>query len=313
VAGSSALAAIPYHTFPTLVKVGSFEVRTFGLMVGLGVLIGALLAARYAESFGVDREQTYSLATRLVVAGVIGARITWDISHWDQIHSPLDLIAVWNGGLQFSGGFVAAVLVGLPTFRAWPRLTRWRMLDGYALGLTIGLAFGRVGCTSVGEHFGSTWGAGWFPFMVRFDGGTVREPELGGRRLVEGTVFHNVSIYELVILLVLFGVLWRLLHRRRPAVVTPGTGIGLFCALYGAARFGTDFLRVNDETVLGLTGAQYLMLAVLAAAAWILLRVRPKNADLLAAEGDEGDEAAGAGGDGDEAEAPGAPEPAADA
>ncbi len=278
----AAVAAIPYHTFPTVVEVGTFEVRTFGLMVGLGVMVGAWVAARYGEQFGVERERTYALATRLVVAGVIGARITWDISHWDQIQSPLDLIAVWNGGLQFSGGFVAAVGVGVPTFRSWPRLTRWRMLDGYALGLTIGLAFGRVGCTSVGEHFGSTWGAGWFPLMVRYEGGSVREPRLGQRPLSEGVVFHNVSLYELVILLGLFAVLWRLLHRR-PAV-TPGVGIGSFCALYGVARFSTDFLRINDDTVFGLTGAQYLTLVVLAAAAWILMRVRPRNAELVSDE-----------------------------
>jgi phosphatidylglycerol:prolipoprotein diacylglycerol transferase len=236
-------------------------------MVGLGVLIGAWVAARYIEQHtGVVRDETYRLATRLVVFGVIGARITWDLSHTNQINTPLDVIAVWKGGLQFSGGFIAAVLVGFPTFRKWTRGVRWSNLDGYAYGLTLGLAFGRVGCTSVGEHFG--WQSN-FLLAVDFRGGTTREPALIGQ------TFHNTAIYELVYLLVLFGIL-SLVVRRRPS---PGTIMGIFCLYYGAARFLSDFLRVNDKTVWpGLTGAQYLMVLVFLAGVWISTSVRRATA-----------------------------------
>ena len=265
------LAVIPYETFPKI-TLGPIELRTFGVMVGLGVLIGAWLAARYIEQHtGVVRDDTYRLATRLVVAGVIGARITWDLSHTNQIHSVLDVIAVWKGGLQFSGGFIAAVIVGLPTFRTWTRAVRWSNLDGYAYGLTLGLAFGRVGCTSVGEHFGSHsswWGA------VEYRGGTVREDFLGSERLVVGATFHNTAIYELVYLLVLFGILTWII-RRRPA---PGTVMGIFCLYYGVARGLSDFLRVNDKTVIGLTGAQWMCVLLVPTGIWILTRVRRATA-----------------------------------
>ena len=259
------LAVIPYETFPKI-TLGPFELRTFGVMVGLGVLVGAWLAARYIEEHtGVSRDDTYRLATRLVVAGVVGARITWDLSHANQIHSPLDVIAVWKGGLQFSGGFIAAVLVGLPTFRTWTRLVRWSNLDGYAYGLTLGLAFGRVGCTSVGEHFGSH--SSWL-LAVEFRGGSTREPA------VVGETFHNTAIYELLYLLVLVGILTWVI-RRKPV---PGTVMGVFCLYYGLARFLSDFLRVNDKTVVGLTGAQWLMILVFVAGVWIFRRVRRVNA-----------------------------------
>jgi phosphatidylglycerol:prolipoprotein diacylglycerol transferase len=269
------LAAIPYETFPTI-DLGLFELRTFGLMVGLGVLVGAVVAARYCERWGITRDETYALATRMVIAGVIGARLTWVATHWDQIDTPLDVIAIWEGGLQFSGGFAAAVVVGFPTFRTWSRLTRWRSLDGYALGLTLGLAFGRVGCYSVGEHLG---GPTSFFLATEYRGGSTREgpPPIG-------EVIHNTSLYELVHLLVLFGLLWWLL-RRRPAA-TPGTAIGAFCLWYGVARFLTDFLREYDETQLGLTGAQWMMLLVIAAGVWILGWVRRRNAALVSSEPD---------------------------
>lgn len=264
-------AAIPYETFPTI-DLGLFELRTFGLMVGIGVLLGAVVAARYCERWGIAREDTYSLATRMVIAGVIGARLTWVATHWEAIDGPVDVIAIWEGGLQFSGGFAAAVILGFPSFRRWSRLTRWRALDGYALGLTIGLAIGRVGCYSVGEHLG---GATSFFLGTEYRGGSTRE----GPPAV-GEVIHNTALYELIHLLVLFGLLWLLLRPRSEG--TPGTAIGIFCLWYGVARFSTDFLREYDEIRLGLTGAQWMMFLVVAAGVWIFGWVRRRNAALEA-------------------------------
>lgn len=297
------LAAIPYTTFPS-VEIGPLTIRTFGTLVGLGVLIGAWVAARYVEQFGVEREDTYRLATRLVVAGMIGSRVTWVISHWDQIDSPIDTIAVWDGGLQFSGGFIAAVLIGLPTFRKWSPALRWRNIDGYAYGLTIGLAIGRIGCYSVGEHFG---GQSDFFLANRYDGGNVQEHFIGDVPLVEGMTFHNTSLYEFLHLIVLFGLLWFLRDRarRRGTELPPGTLVGIFTIWYGLGRFVTDFTRVNDNTVLGLTGAQFMTLAMVPAGLWILFRVRHLVAPLAVDSGEVG-EAAGADepadGDGDEDE-----------
>jgi phosphatidylglycerol:prolipoprotein diacylglycerol transferase len=262
------LAVIPYTTFPTI-DLGLFQLRTFGLMVGIGVLLGAFLAGRYMEArAGISREESYRMATVLVVAGVVGARLTWDISHWSQIGSPLDLIAVWQGGLQFSGGFLGAILFGVPFFRRWGRRTRWIALDGYAYGLSLGLAIGRIGCISVGEHFGRRSD---FLLAVRYDGGPVRESLIGTEELVPGMTFHNTAVYELLYLLVIFGVLNVLLRRK----VGPSVLMGTFCLLYAVSRFLTDFVRVNDKQLLGLTGAQYLMLGIAAASLWIFLRVRP--------------------------------------
>jgi phosphatidylglycerol---prolipoprotein diacylglyceryl transferase len=276
------LAAIPYTTFPTI-EVGPLTIRTFGLMVAIGVVLGAWIAARYIESHaGLQREETYRMATRLVVAGLIGARITYVLSHWESVESPVDIIAVWEGGLQFSGGFLGAIIFGLPFFRRWDKRTRWVALDGYALGLAIGLAIGRIGCYSVGEHFGRTTS---FFLGVRYDGGSTREglgdlyPTAGDLQANGvGTVFHQTALYELLYLLVLFGVLGLLLLRKPPLA----TMIAVFCFVYGVCRFWSDSLRVNDERILGLTGAQYFSAGLVLASVWIWFKVRPSLRGLTA-------------------------------
>jgi len=89
----------------------------------------------------------------------------------------------------------------------------------------------------------------------------------------------------LLFLLVLFGIM-TLLMRRRPA---PATLIGLFCLYYGIARGLSDFLRVNDKTVAGLTGAQWMCVLLIPTGIWILTRVRRATA---AGESDGDEEAA---------------------
>lgn len=267
----SALAAIPYTTFPTI-ELGPVTLRTFGLMVALGVVLGITVAARLGEEAGRPADETINLGVKLVVAGVVGSRVTWVLTHLDQVDSPVDLIAVWEGGLQFSGGFVAAVLLGLPTFLRWDRLTRWRMLDRVILGLALGLAVGRIGCYAVGEHLG---GLTSFPLASRYDGGATREGNGGDGRLLEvGDVVHNTSLYEMLHVFALAAVLWWLIRRR----TTPGTALGVFLLWYGAARFGTDFLRAYDDTVAGLTGAQLMCLVLVPVGVWVLVRVRPRIA-----------------------------------
>ena len=284
------LAGISYTTFPEI-TLGPLTLRTFGLMVGIGVVVGAWLAARVIEAWtGTSRDETYALATKMVVAGIVGSRITWVLSHLDEIDSPIDVIAVWEGGLQFSGGFIAAIIFGFPTFRKWTRQVRWKSLDGYAYGLTAGLAIGRIGCYSVGEHFGSTTS---FFLGTTYQGGSTREGlagtafetatqlELNG----VGTTFHQTALYEFLYLAVLFAVFSYLIYgRSKPP--KPATIMAIFCFYYGVMRFLSDSLRVNDETVLGMTGAQYMCLALIPTSLWVWFRVRPT----LAADEDAPDD-----------------------
>jgi phosphatidylglycerol:prolipoprotein diacylglycerol transferase len=285
------LASIPYTTFPDI-ELGPLTLRTFGLMVALGVLIGARLGSDYGERFGINREDTYRTGTLMVLAGIIGSRLTWAATHTESIHNPVDVIAIWRGGIQFSGGFIAALIVGMPMFRKWARVQRWHVLNGYAWGLTIGVAIGRIGCYSVGEHFGRQSD---FFLATRYDGGEVREPFLGDTPLVPGMTFHNTALYECLLMFGLFIVMTGMIlwARRKGTEVLPGTLVAVFMLWAGISRFYTDSLRVNDERVAGLTGAQWMSLVMVPYGIYVLVRVRPALRKLVGPDGKPLDEPTG--------------------
>lgn len=277
------LAAIPFHTFPEF-HIGPIPIRTFGLMVAIGIALGTVLAARSTQRFGIGRDEFYGAASAIVVAGLVGARLAWVVTHPSQVHSPLDVVAVWNGGLEFSGGLILAAAAAVPILRRWSPLQRWRAADGIALGLAAGLAVGRIGCIAVGEHLGhqTSFFLGW-----RYLGGVTREGPL-----LVGHVYQNTAIDEFLLLIPLTALLRFVLYRR-PAL-PPGIAIGIFCAGYGAARFLTDFLRAYDHRVLGLTGAQCLCLLLAPAGIWILARGRERRERLATSASVAGLEAGGA-------------------
>lgn len=277
------IAAIPYTTFPEI-ELGPLTLRVFGLMVAAGVLIGARLGGSYGERFGVLREDSYRTGTFMVLAGIIGSRLTWVATHTDDIKNPVDVIAIWEGGIQFSGGFIAALIVGYPMFRKWTRAQRWNVLNGYAWGLTIGMAFGRVGCYAVGEHFGRTTD---FFLGTRYEGGAVREGMLGDVPLEEGVVFHNTSLYEMLTLLALFLVMTVMILRARSkgTEVKPATLVALFMVWSGGVRFLLDTLRVNDERFLSMTGAQWMGLVMVPYGIYLWVKVRPAVSKLVGPDG----------------------------
>lgn len=238
------MPGIPYYAFPSI-DIGPLSIKTFGLFVALGIVVGIMVASRRNERFNIPRSETERVGMILVGVGLVGARVAWVATHWDELASPLEAFAVWKGGLQFTGGFIAAIILAPLLTRRWPPGQRWQLLDGACIGLAIGQAIGRLGCVAVGEHLGGP--TDFFLGMHYLGGTTIEGP------LTVGVTYHNTAIYEILWLLPIIGLmLW--LDRRNARA---GMIAAVFAMGYGLCRFGTDFLRTYDERVFGLTGAQY--------------------------------------------------------
>ncbi|MEW6059021.1 MAG: prolipoprotein diacylglyceryl transferase family protein [Actinomycetota bacterium] len=253
---------IPYHTFPSF-HVGPVTLHTFGLLVALGLVVGSWIFLLHGRRNGLDVDALARLAWWIVLGGIIGSRLAFVVSHPSQFADrPLAVFALWEGGLEFSGAFLLAVAIVLWWLRRHREVAGLVLTDGVVLGLAVGLAIGRIGCYSVGEHFGHETS---FFLAVHYLGGATRE----GPIPIDAHI-HNTALYEILLLLPLIALLFQM--RRRG--VRSGRLTSAFLLWYGIQRFATDFLRAYDRRVLGLTGAQYLCIGLVVAGLVMAARFR---------------------------------------
>ncbi len=136
------------------ISVFGFEIAYYGMIIGLGVIAGILIAVHEAKRTKQDPETYYDLAMYAVILSVIGARIYYVIFSWDNYKD--DLLSIFNireGGLAIYGGVITAVLV-VYVFSRIKKLSFWQMTDTAVLGLILGQIIGRWGNFFNREAFG---------------------------------------------------------------------------------------------------------------------------------------------------------------
>jgi len=142
-------------------------VKSYGTMLVLGFMAAAFLMRRLSRRVGIDPLLVTNAALYSLISGVIGARIFFVLHHLDQFSgSPLEIFAIWGGGLEFLGGVVLAV-VFLLFYLRYHHLPVRRYLDVMAVGLMMALVFGRMGCLLNGCCFGRPTDLPWgirFPY-----------------------------------------------------------------------------------------------------------------------------------------------------
>lgn len=138
-------------------------VPAFGMMMMLGFLIGTWWASKRAEKVKCDGELVVNLCLLILVSSIICARIFYVVHYWDEKFAGRGLwtaINVRQGGIEFYGGFIGAVLATI-LFLRWRGLSLRLYLDILAPSVALGLAFGRLGCLL----HGCCWGGVCAPDM----------------------------------------------------------------------------------------------------------------------------------------------------
>ena len=120
--------------------------------MALGVLLGSYLAYRRAgKLFG---EKVLDFCFWAVLAGLLGSRLWEVVFTWDLYKSnPLEIFAIWQGGLSIQGGVLGGVIAGY----LWTKKENihfWQFADLVVPGLLLGQAIGRLGCFMAGDDFG---------------------------------------------------------------------------------------------------------------------------------------------------------------
>ncbi|HMM21522.1 MAG TPA: prolipoprotein diacylglyceryl transferase [Selenomonadales bacterium] len=242
---------------PILFSIGSFDVRVWGVMVGLGIIAGYLLAVRLAKGSEFTEEILTEYLIYAIIAGFIGARL-WEVAFtWRQYaDNPVHALMFWQGGLSIQGAVVANVLLAWWYTRR-KKLSFWRFADLGAPGLILGQAFGRIGCIFNGDAYGKPTDA-WYG--VVYQPGTSAYNAWGATPLIPAELFEGVLDFGILIIL-----LW--IFRRKKF---DGQVALWYFIMYSAARFFLEFVR-TDSLMLGELKAAQLAAALTAAVAGAVL------------------------------------------
>lgn len=225
--------------YPVLIDLGeSIKVYAFGTFIVLAFLVSSWYVRRRAvQRLGVDRDASFHASFVLLFVALGGARLFYVLLKYDQFAArPMSLFYIWEGGLVWYGGLVAALL-----WLAWylprkPELRGFAYLDVLALGTCLAMFVGRFASFFSGENYGKV--APDLPWAVTFPPHPYTQvpPALIGQPL------HPTQLYHSLHGLVLFGLLL-LLSRRKWG---PGALAGLFLALYALGRFIIEIWRGDD-------------------------------------------------------------------
>jgi phosphatidylglycerol:prolipoprotein diacylglycerol transferase len=241
---------IPFPNIdPVIVKIGPLSLRWYGMMY-LGGFAASYLLVGYQlkrKKLVFAAKEIDSLYTYLVLGLILGARLGY-ILFYDlgaYLRNPIEIFAVWHGGMSFHGGLIGSVFAGVLFSRIY-RMGFWELADIVIVTAPIGLGLGRIGNFINGELYGRVTDVPWA--MVFPAGGPLpRHPSQLYECLLEGPL--------------LFVILWLLKDRD----LKPGVLLSVFLILYGIFRFFVEFFREPDPQ-LGLVLGPFSMGQVLSAA-----------------------------------------------
>ncbi len=239
---------------PVAISIGSLSIHWYGLMYLLaflsGLLLGRYRAAQPASGWQPPEiaDLLFYIAVGVIAGGRLGYVLFYNASYY--ITAPLDVFAIWDGGMSFHGGLIG-VTVALYCYAKKTTRSVLVVADFIAPLIPPGLFFGRIGNFINQELWGRAtdlpWGV-WFHTMPDH----ARHPSQLYEAAGEG--------------LILFIILWWFSRKPRSA----GQVSGLFLLGYGSIRFIVEFFRQPDAHI-GFIGLNWLSMGQLLSLPMIVL------------------------------------------
>lgn len=140
--------------FPSLFKIGFFELRVYSLMYIAAILVTIYFTRKRAASLGYDKDMLENAVIFTFSGAIIGARIYYVALKWDfYSQNPYEIYAIWHGGLAIHGAIIAGFFSSLAycKFKKFPFYT---FLDITLPFLLLGQGIGRFGNFANGEAHG---------------------------------------------------------------------------------------------------------------------------------------------------------------
>jgi phosphatidylglycerol:prolipoprotein diacylglycerol transferase len=251
-------AAVPLASLDPVqpqIDLGPVELQTFGICFAGAFLGAAAVLARRLRELGKPADWAYEVIFAGLIGGVVGSRVDYMVQNWDRVSGDVLGNITSGSGLVWFGGMVGGA-VGVLLWARWRGWIGAALLDATAVPLALGYALGRVGCQLSGD--GDYGTASDLPWAMAYPKGTVATTQ----------EVHPTPVYETLAMGLAAVLLWRLRDRFRPGVL-----FAVYLVLAGVERLLVEFIRRNDEVLVGLTLPQLISLAmIVGGSAWLLSR-----------------------------------------
>ena len=276
-------------TVPHMVSgfdVFGFRIAFYGIIIGIGMVLGTWLAAKDAERRGTGEEAVYDFIIYGILFGVMGSRLYYVFFQWDSYKN--DLLQIFNlraGGLAIYGGVIGGIL----TLVVWCRIKGKKFLemaDSLVLALLVGQIMGRWGNFFNCEAFGS-YTESLFAMQLRkaiVNPIMIDEELLNHLIIVNGTEYiqvHPTFLYESAwnFCLLMF-LLW---YRKRKKFT--GEIFLLYLCGYGLGRCIIEGLRTDSLLIpgTGIAVSQLIAGTCFVAALTLIIIGRKRAADAVTA------------------------------
>ncbi len=248
------LAAIPFPDIsPEIFRIDlgpvSFALRWYALAYIAGIIAGWRMAVALGTSdrlwpgpAPMTRSQVESLVTYVIIGIIAGGRLGYVLFYQPGYYlaNPLEIPAIWQGGMSFHGGMLGVAL-GIILFARMNGVALSAVSDVMAIVTTPGLFFGRLANFINAELWGRPSD---MPWAVIFPGAAAQDcpampPGFCAR--------HPSQLYEAALEGVLLGGVLLYLAYRRGWFARPWAMTGAFLAGYGAARMFVELFRQSDD------------------------------------------------------------------
>jgi prolipoprotein diacylglyceryl transferase len=264
------LATITWNVNPEIFRIGSFAIRWYGLFFALSFYLGYIIMERIFKKEDIPLTLLDSLATYMIIATVIGARLGHVLFYQPgyYLSHPIEILKIWEGGLASHGAAIGIIFALWLFSRKYNKTFFWT-IDRIVIAVALAGFFIRMGNLMNSEIYGTTTNLPWgFIF--------VREPD--HFTMGYGLPHHPTQIYEALSYLAIFGyLLWYYIKKNGKPL--EGYLFSMFLILVFGVRFLLEFLKlpqVKEEQAYILDLGQILSIPLILAGFYILWNIHKK-------------------------------------
>ena len=211
-------------------SVGPLEVRFYGLVIALGLVLAVVYALRRREQFGLSEDDLMDGVLWIAPFAIVCARLYYCVFEWDSYaHNPISILYIWEGGLAIYGAVIGAAIGVFVHCKFIKKISIPAVLDIVSLGFMIGQILGRWG-----NFFNREAHGGVTDSFLRMG---LINPHTG-----LGEYYHPTFLYESVWNLIGFVILHRFSKKRK----YDGQVALCYVAWYGLGRAMIEGLRTDS-------------------------------------------------------------------